>query len=399
MIIQTSSEHECGEVENASQPALRATDEIISPQELAEEIAEKINRVQKFMHARNLHGVLLIEVRNFSWITAGLGSNRIVITSERGAASFLIMRDGAKYLIASNSEAARLMDENLRGLDFELREFQWHEQEKQRDIVEEISAGQRIGTDTPVEDLTIIDLTPLRYQLAETEIKKYRWLGRHTIESVESVCRRVQPGMSEREIEAMISDELMRRGIRPTVLLIGADDRIFNYRHATPSDKRLDRYCMVNVCAERWGLVAAATRFVHFGSPPAELDDKFRAAAFVNAQFQAHSKPGARASEIFEKAKKWYAESGYEGEWSRHHQGGAIGYNEREWIALPRSPEVIHERQAFAWNPTVQGAKVEDTIIAYKDSIENITEGSNEWRMIETEVGDRTIASPGVLIR
>ena len=398
-MIQTSSENERREIENSSPacPQL-STNEIISRRELIEEIAEKMSHVQEFLSTQNISGVLLTEVRNFAWMTAGLARNRIVITSERGAASILIMRGGEKYLIASNSEAARLMNEDLRGLDFKLREFEWHEQEKQSDIIREISAGRRIVTDAPLDGLTTVDFAPLRYQLTDSEIKKYRWLGRHTVEAVMKVCQRVQPEMTEREVEAMTSDELMRRGIRPTVMLIGADDRIFNYRHATPTDKRLERYCMVNVCAERWGLIAAATRFVHFGSLPMELENKFQAAASVNAQFQAHSRPGATAAEIFEKAKQWYAESGYEGEWALHHQGGAIGYNEREWVALPDSSETVHERQAFAWNPTVQGAKIEDTIIAYKDSVETITEASDHWPVIETQVDGRTIASPGVLI-
>ncbi len=48
----------------------------------------------------------------------------------------------------------------------------------------------------------------------------------------------------------------------------------------------------------------------------------------------------------------------------------------------------------------MQGAKVEDTIIVHEDSIENITEASQEeWPVIETQIDGRTYVSPGVLIR
>jgi len=157
-----------------SLPQLRPSaiaEEPVSRAELIAEAEEKSARVQEFLHVQNLGGVLLTEVRNFSWITAGLGSNRIVITSETGAASLLIMRRGEKFLIASNSEAARLMNEDLDGLDYTLQDFEWHEHEAQQRIAEQMGAGQPIGTDTPHARFTVIDFAPQRYQLTDSEIQ------------------------------------------------------------------------------------------------------------------------------------------------------------------------------------------------------------------------------------
>jgi len=63
-------------------------------------------------------------------------------------------------------------------------------------------------------------ILPLCYRLTESEIKKYRWIGNAATEAVVAVCKQLKPGVSEREIEAMASHELMRRGLRPTVLLM-----------------------------------------------------------------------------------------------------------------------------------------------------------------------------------
>ena len=360
------------------------------------EIEEKMGRVHQFLESQNLGGVLITQIRNFSWITAGIADNHIVITSENGASSLLIMRDGKKYVIAANSEIPRLMTEDLKGLGYEPREFKWYTG-RTLEITREIAGSQTIGSDVPMPGLKDVNLSPLRYQLKPSEIKKYRWLGRQCTEAVIAVIHQIRPGMSERTIEALTSDQLMRRGIRPTVLLIGSDDRIRHFRHVPPSDARVKKYAMVNICARKWGLVIAVTRFVHFGPLPEDLARKIKVAATVNAQYMAHSTPGAKAGDILEMAKTWYAENGYPGEWEEHHQGGAIGYGERDWVALPGSTETIHENQGFAWNPTVQGAKMEDTILAFGDYVENITETPG-WPTISTTIEGKIYRGPDILI-
>ncbi|MEK7251510.1 MAG: hypothetical protein AAB209_13925, partial [Bacteroidota bacterium] len=60
--------------------------------------------------------------------------------------------------------------------------------------------------------------------------------------------------------------------------------------------------------------------------------------------------------------------------------------------------EIVQDRQAFAWNPTITGAKVEDTMIAYKDHGEIVTRADN-WPMINVELNGKTYEQPGILIR
>ncbi|MBN2366298.1 MAG: M24 family metallopeptidase, partial [Calditrichaeota bacterium] len=150
--------------------------------------------------------------------------------------------------------------------------------------------------------------------------------------------------------------------------------------------------------AEKWGMPMAVTRFVHFGALPDDLKNKLEKCAWVNAKYQQSTVPGTATADIFEMCKTWYAEAGFEDEWKKHHQGGAIGYNDREYVIYPGIKEVVRDKQAFAWNPTITGAKIEDTIIAYKDGFEVVTK-TGDWPVIDVELDGKVYPQPDILIR
>ena len=197
---------------------------------------------------------------------------------------------------------------------------------------------------------------------------------------------------------ARTASALLERGIEPSVLLMAVDNRILHYKHAVAQNTPLQRFGMLNLCSRRWGLCVSITRFVHFGVIPAALVDAFAAAAEVNAHLIAATRIGASASELFATAADTYREFGYPGEEFRHHQGGPTGYAEREWLAAPTATERVMNHQAFAWNPSVQGGKVEDTILMRDGTIEPLT-STPELPIVLTRAGSLTVQSAGVLVR
>jgi Xaa-Pro dipeptidase len=151
----------------------------------------------------------------------------------------------------------------------------------------------------------------------------------------------------------------------------------------------------VVVCARRAGLTAALTRIVWADLVPDEVRRRTRAAAEVNARLLAATRPGVTGSELFGVAERAYAELGFPGEERLHHQGGACGYLSRDWIAHPRSAEVVESPQAFAWNPSITGTKVEETWIVTDWKAEPIT-ATPGWPVLEVEAAGRTYALPDV---
>jgi Xaa-Pro dipeptidase len=115
----------------------------------------------------------------------------------------------------------------------------------------------------------------------------------------------------------------------------------------------------------------------------------------VFGRLLAATRPGATASALYATAADAYAEAGFRGEELRHHQGGAIAYRAREWVAHPKSQETVQARQAFAWNPTITGTKIEDTALVIGDHLEMLTT-TPDWPLIPLGTDDRPIQASDV---
>jgi Xaa-Pro dipeptidase len=236
----------------------------------------------------------------------------------------------------------------------------------------------------------------LRYQLTPEEVKRYRRVGSDTGQALEGAARAVQPGMSEVQIAGLIAAKALERGITPILLLVGTDERIYQFRHPIPTQKKLEHYAMLVICGRRWGLVASSTRFVHFGPLPDELRRKQEACAYVDARYNAATTVGRRVSDIFQEAVDAYAAMGYPGEWQKHNQGGAAGYLSRDYEGTPTCQEIVQADQGFAWNPSITGIKSEDTMIVHQDRVEFLT-ATGEWPSLPVRLGERTWERPAIL--
>jgi antitoxin VapB len=361
------------------------------------ELEAKHEKLVEWMRAQKLSGVLIRRNENVAWLTGGAVELRVLTPCETGVASLLVTAEGKRYYFTTENEAPRLHDEEFGALDFEPVLFPWWADDTNAAAAR--LAGGPLGSDTPGAGLTLVNLAPLRAALSETEIARYRWLGAETAAATVEALNQVEPGLSEYDLEAITASGLLRRGILPSVYLFAVDDRIFKYKHAAARGKRLKQYGMLNLCSRKWGLAISITRFVHFGALPAELAQRFEASAQVNAALLNATHVGATSAELFKVAQDAYAAQGFPGEERFHHHGGATGYGEREWVATPEGTEVVVNNQAFAWNPSIRGGKVEDTVLLSGGAIENLTATPELPVLADAIVEGSSYAAAGVLVK
>ncbi len=364
------------------------------------EFQTKLKKLRDFMEKEKLSSVLLSSQRNFSWLTGG-GTSTVVISSEQGAVSLLVT-PGAFFLIAPNDEVPRFTQEELKGFPVKVLSYPWYKGVEGDEVLRLAReyGGPKIGSDLPREGTVFVGdkLKRLRYQLLPQEVGRYREVARLAAEAAEKAARELKPGMSEEAIRARVAYELFKRGLVPTVLLIGVDQGIMKYRHVIPRGRILRKYAQINICARKYGLVVALTRLVHFGPLPEEIKRRQEVAEKVYAAFLYGLTPGSNLSEVFTRAVALYERLGYPGEWKNHHQGGGIGYAEREFIVTGNSRERVHLNQAFAFNPTLAGAKVEDTVLVTEKGVEVLTY-TGRWPYHFVEFRGRKFPVPEILVK
>lgn len=367
------------------------------------EITLKTQRLVSFLASQNLGGVLLNSRWNFSWLTAG-GRNGIDLSRELGSGSLLVRSDGRRFLLANRIEMPRLLVEELDANYFEPIEFGWEDEKASSDFLVEkalslLCGNTRLGTDTPSSsEVPVVEsaLARCRYQLTASELDRFSALAQDAGVAIGQLVRELKPGESENQVARRVVDALGAYEITPIVTLVAGDERLKQFRHPVPTANTWNRVLMVVVCASRSGLVASLTRLISVGPPGSDLKRRIEAVGRVNAELMAATQPGTTGADLYQLVARVYAEQGFPGEEHRHHQGGACGYRTRDWVAHPTCQEVVQLHQTFAWNPSVAGAKAEETCVVRDNGVEVISR-SPDWPQLSIEVAGREYLSPDVL--
>jgi antitoxin VapB len=311
-------------------------------------VTEKERRLADFCKKRGYDGVLLRRRSNIAWLTDGADVHCDAATA-LGVAT-LLWTPRRKVVFTDEIEARRLAEEEFRG-GWEIRAARWWDSMK-------FPEG-RHATDWPRDAIA-----ELRFPLTPGEVNRLRALGAECEESVARTLKTARRGWSEHEVAADLAANLRRRGIFPHVLLVAADERVDKYRHPIPTEKRVERKVMISLCGQRRGLIACLTRLAHFGRIAPDLRRRHDSVCRVDTTLQAATRPGRRWCDILAEGIRAYCETGFPDEWTKHHQGGPMGYESRDFKATPTEKRRVVPRQAVGWNPSITGTKSEDTILS-----------------------------------
>jgi Xaa-Pro aminopeptidase len=334
-------------------------------------LPEREARLDGYLAESGMEAVWFATHGGFAWATGG-GDNRVSRTDD-GVGAVGYDADGDWHLVANNVEADRLATEEL-VVDATVHEVPWHEST----LPEAVAAASPTpaAADVDVPGLASVDPTRLRLPLVEGDIERFRALGRATARVVESIAREIDPEDTESSIAAGLRAALEVRDLSAPVVLVGGDERLQTYRHFTPKPVPVGDYAVVSVTAEWKGLHASCTRTVAFDSPE-WLDHRHTVCMFMEATAlgatHAAGTAGNDAGAVFRGIQAGYEHFDAADEWREHHQGGPAGYAGREWLVAPEGDQPVELPGAFAYNPSFQGAKSEDTVLVTEDGLEILT--------------------------
>ncbi len=368
-----------------------------------EELSEKTGRIVEMLERECLDAVLLNARHNFAWLTCG-GTNGVDTSRENGVATLMVTREGRRFVIANNIETPRMLAEEVPNAHFEPLSFTWQAEKADGGTVSKtalsvlrpgaaIAADIDIGGGVPTIEGKV---AACRHRLTADEAVRFRRLGSDAGAAMRQAINRFEPGDTEIAIAEKIRHELASAGAVSVVTLAAADDRIKRFRHPVPTANRWQRTLLTVTCARRGGLIVSLSRIVTLGTPDDELIRRTQAAADVFAALRHATRPGTTGRELYEAAERAYRAAGFPDEIGLHHQGGAAGYKTRDWVAHPSSGEAVKLGQAFAWNPSITGTKVEETCIVTEGGTDVVT-ASPDFPLIAAMIGGTEYLSPGIL--
>ncbi|MCL2035514.1 MAG: M24 family metallopeptidase [Oscillospiraceae bacterium] len=364
-----------------------------------EEIDIKLKRVRKALDEKSWDALLINKCEAFAWITAG-GDSIMTRYVEGGVISILITKT-AQYAITNIIEYQRALDEEvLDKLGFEVLSSEWFENKTMEHITRIIGKDGKLASDVPMPGAadagTVI--SKMQYSLLDNEIGRYLHLGETFSHAIEEVMTDVKPGDIERDIVGRINNAIWKHGIDAVLYLVAADERIWNYRHCIPTDKKIKDIVMVCCNGRYKGLITKITRFLCFGEPSKEFTKQYEQTLEIENRMIAATQIGKSNLIPFETAIKAYEEFGYKDMWKVHHQGGPQGYTNGYYLMNHDTHELVVKNQCYCYNPSITGTKTEDAFIVTDEGPLMITKPVlfPEHKVI---INGIEVSRPGIFVR
>lgn len=375
-------------------PAADQTDQCLCQRR--EDIEEKHERVRAFLDETGYEAVVLGRADSAAWFTGG-GDLGLGLGCDP-ASVWLYINRKCRAIIADNVQSARVFEEEVAGLGFQLKERAWYDHPEQ--IVAELGHNKRIACDCCINGwpCEADKLRRLRIQLTLQERQYLRELGRTLTLAVEATCRNFQPGETEADIAGHLAHRLFREGVVPVDLRVASDDRLARFRQPSFKSAPINHRAIIAATGRRHGLCASVTRTVSFGPVDSVFRRAHSLAAMVDATYIYFSRPGETVAGVYRRARRIYEKFGHPHEWTLDYQGFLTGYSAREAILLPEDTMTLEAGTAICWSPSVGPARSEDTMVVDSRGFEVVTE-AQKWPKMEVTVKGYPIARPAILER
>lgn len=359
------------------------------------EAKRKLAMLRSLMSEHGIEGLSLKGVDWFSWVTCG-GSSVVILTSEVGVAEVFITFDKA-YILTNRIERDRLAEEEIPS-EYEVVSFPWQQSSAPKQFISSHLRDKTCYSDRPFEDEVLLPrpFQILKMTLQAEEMERYTRIGHLAAEAMTEAMIKAEPSWTEYQLAGEGAKSLLSRGLDPTLVMVGGQKRAQMYRHPVTGTSQIGDFAMMVFCARGFGLYANLTRFVFFRKPTLEEKQRFEMVTQVEASILNKSVEGQSFDALYGTLVQAYQTISHPEEIDKHHQGGPTGYLSREHIVTANSPShfKLKTGMALAWNPSLPGAKIEDTVLLTENGLQILTV-DHHWPSHEVQGRQR----PEILVK
>jgi antitoxin VapB len=332
----------------------------------------RMQPIRDLMKENGLEALVLRRNPNLAW---AIGGRAHVPTTIDAACFDLVITQDSVTAITNVVEAPRLIAEEFPS-EIVVKTIPWSQG---RDPM--LPVGSKVGSDQPGGDRVDlgVEIEIIRGTLIAEDAVRFQEICSDAAIALGNAMKEVSSTDREIDVAGLITRSLWRSNLEIAFLGVAGQDRVEKYRHPLPTTSLVGNRVSASICAKRKGLIASVTRIVTFGPIAKESVARYEAIFKVEAAIFDSTVVGKPFSDPINAAIAAYPENGFAAdEWQNHHQGGPTGFLPRDWPANQGTTRLIAENQPIAWNPTGEGWKAEDTILASKSGVKILT-NDPEW--------------------
>lgn len=346
--------------------------------DMKSELKTKLERVRLMMAANNYDTVHIAELGNLSWILCGAD---LAVSLIDPPVAEVVVTGTDIVVLASNIEEFRLEEEELpEGVSIVY--LPWFDESAAEALCNEYLGGRKVLSDSAASGFDYRDFWALRVPLLPEEVERYRRVAADSSEVFTDVLTSSQAGISEYEIQGRLLEGLGSKGLQAVALMVAGDERLERYKHPLAKNNLIQTRFMAVACTRKYGLISNISRLVSFAGESPKQQEAYKDLLQIEAALFKHTQHGMVLQDVFTELKKAYAIVNRNGVWKAHHQGGPCGYYSRDFIAQPNTQQIIVDASTYAWNPSLPGLKVEDTVLLLEDKLEILTQ-DKRWPYTE----------------